>query len=52
MAPFKFTKRIFDGEAIDIYNNGEMKRDFTYIDDIVQSIRLLVDCVPKKGAGV
>ena len=52
MAPFKFTKRIFDGEAIDIYNNGEMKRDFTYIDDIVQSIRLLVDCVPKKGVPV
>lgn len=38
MAPFKFTKKILDGDNIDIYNNGELSRDFTYIDDIVEGI--------------
>jgi len=38
MAPFKFTKAIFAGEPIDVYNNGNMKRDFTYIDDIVAGV--------------
>lgn len=38
MALFKFTKAILNGEAIDIYNNGDMARDFTYIDDIVEGI--------------
>ena len=37
MALFKFTKAILDGEPIDIYNHGEMSRDFTYIDDIIYS---------------
>ncbi|HJP83313.1 MAG TPA: NAD-dependent epimerase [Fimbriimonadaceae bacterium] len=36
MAAFKFTKAILGGESIDVYNEGKMKRDFTYIDDIVQ----------------
>lgn len=35
MAYFSFTKKILAGEQIDVYNNGEMQRDFTYIDDIV-----------------
>lgn len=38
MALFKFTKGIFADEAIDIYNNGDMIRDFTYIDDIVEGV--------------
>ena len=38
MALFKFTKAILDNEPIDLYNNGDMKRDFTYIDDIVEGI--------------
>lgn len=46
MALFKFTKSILDGEPIDIYNHGDMRRDFTYIDDLVQAVRLLVDTVP------
>lgn len=42
MALFLFTKAILEDRAIDVYNNGEMKRDFTYIDDIVEGIvRLL-----------
>lgn len=43
MAPFLFTKAAFDGEAIKVFNNGEMKRDFTYIDDIVQGVVRVVE---------
>jgi UDP-glucuronate 4-epimerase len=38
MAPFKFTKAISEDQAIDVYNYGEHRRDFTYIDDIVQGV--------------
>ncbi|MFH1522949.1 MAG: NAD-dependent epimerase/dehydratase family protein [Patescibacteria group bacterium] len=38
MALFKFTKNILDNKPIDVYNNGEMARDFTYIDDIVDGV--------------
>lgn len=48
MALFHFTKNILSGNEIDIYNYGNMKRDFTNIDDIVQSINLLIDIVPSK----
>jgi UDP-glucuronate 4-epimerase len=47
MALFKFTKGIIDGTPIDIYNNGDMERDFTYIDDLAKSIVLLCDAVPQ-----
>ena len=43
---FKFTKAILDGSPIDIYNRGEMKRDFTYIDDIVEGILRLINKIP------
>lgn len=46
MALFKFTKGILEGVPIDIYNNGEMWRDFTYVSDLVRGIRLLIDAVP------
>jgi UDP-glucuronate 4-epimerase len=46
MALFKFTKGIIEGTPIEIYNNGEMWRDFTYVEDLVRGIRLLVDAVP------
>ena len=46
MALFKFTKNILQGLPIDVYNHGQMRRDFTYIDDLVQAIRLLIDAVP------
>lgn len=42
MALFLFTKAILEGEPIDVFNNGKMKRDFTYVDDIVESISRLV----------
>lgn len=38
MAPFKFTKAIIEGRPIDVYNHGRMRRDFTYIDDIVEGV--------------
>lgn len=42
MALFIFTKAIIEGKPIEVYNNGKMKRDFTYVDDIVESISLLI----------
>lgn len=48
MALFKFTKAILEDQPIDVYNYGDMKRDFTYIDDLVQGIRLLIDAVPER----
>jgi UDP-glucuronate 4-epimerase len=46
MAHFKFTKAILNGDPIDVYNNGEMMRDFTYIDDLVASILALSQAIP------
>lgn len=43
MALFKFTKNIIEEKPIDVYNNGEMLRDFTYVDDIVEAISRLID---------
>ena len=48
MALFKFTKGILNGEPIDIYNHGQMHRDFTYVTDLVRAIRLLIDAVPQR----
>ncbi|MDA7426695.1 NAD-dependent epimerase/dehydratase family protein [Thalassococcus lentus] len=48
MALFKFVKAIREGRPIDIYNHGEMYRDFTYVTDLVRGIRLLVDAVPER----
>jgi len=42
LALFKFTKSILKGDAIDVYNNGDMKRSFTYIDDIISGILTLL----------
>lgn len=49
MAYYKFTKAIYEGAPIDVYNDGDMSRDFTYIDDIVESMVRLVDRVPVAG---
>ena len=46
LALYKFVDAILDGRPIDIYNNGDMYRDFTYVDDLVHAIRLLIDAVP------
>lgn len=46
LALFRFVDAIIDNKPIDIFNNGEMFRDFTFIDDLVQSIFLLIDVIP------
>ncbi len=43
MAPFKFTDKIANGKEIEVYNNGDMLRDFTYIDDIVSGVLSSID---------
>lgn len=52
MALFKFVRAALAGEAIDVYNHGEMQRDFTYIDDLIEGILRLTDAVPQTGAPV
>lgn len=49
MAPFKFTKAILAGQPIEVFNNGNMSRDFTYIDDITEGVVRVVDRVPTDG---
>jgi UDP-glucuronate 4-epimerase len=48
LALFKFTDAILDGRPIDIFNHGEMYRDFTHVRDLVRGIRLLIDAVPER----
>jgi UDP-glucuronate 4-epimerase len=50
MALFKFTRGILEGTPIDIYNNGDMHRDFTYVSDLVRALRLLIDQPPVRPA--
>ena len=47
MAYFKFANAMLKGDAIDIYNQGDMYRDFTYVEDLVRAIRLLIDAAPE-----
>lgn len=47
MALFLFTKAIMEGRPIDVFNNGKMQRDFTYIDDIVEGVSRVIDRVPE-----
>ncbi len=49
MALFLFTKAILEGKPIDVFNNGNMQRDFTYIDDIVEGISRVIFSVPQKN---
>ena len=48
MALFRFVEAMLAGRPVDIYNHGEMFRDFTYVDDLVRAIRLLMDAVPAR----
>jgi len=50
LALFKFVDAILDGRPIDVYNHGDMHRDFTYVDDLVRGIRLLIDVAPERPA--
>ncbi|MDC1150359.1 GDP-mannose 4,6-dehydratase [Gammaproteobacteria bacterium] len=48
LALYKFVDAILDERPIDIYNHGNMYRDFTYVDDLVNAIRLLINVIPQK----
>lgn len=48
LALYKFVDAILDDRPIDIYNRGDMYRDFTYVDDLVHAIRLLIYAVPER----
>ena len=48
LALYKFVDAILDWRPIDIYNHGDMYRDFTYVEDLVRAIHLLIDAVPKR----
>lgn len=50
MAPFIFTKKILAGETIDINNHGDMWRDFTHVDDIVEGVVRIADVLPTRNA--
>jgi len=52
MAAMKFTRAILADEPIDVYNHGDLQRDFTYIDDIVDGVLRVFDRVPLPDAGV
>jgi UDP-glucuronate 4-epimerase len=52
MALYKFTRNILTGDPIDVYNHGEMSRDFTYVNDLVEAIRLLIEAVPERSEDI
>lgn len=52
MALFKFVDATLKGQPIDVYNGGDMKRDFTYVTDLVEGIALLLAAPPVKGSPV
>lgn len=51
MAPYKFTRAILEGEPISVYNHGDMMRDFTYVDDLIEGIFRLIAVPPKERVG-
>ncbi len=52
MAPIKFLSAMLEGRPIDVYGHGRMRRDFTYVDDLVAAILALIDRAPERGAAV
>jgi UDP-glucuronate 4-epimerase len=50
MAPILFTKALYEGRPIDVFNHGDMRRDFTYVDDIVEGLRRLLERIPEGSA--
>jgi UDP-glucuronate 4-epimerase len=50
MALFKFVAAGLNGTPIDVYHNGDLARDFTYVTDLVRGVRLLIDTPPQEGA--
>ena len=50
MAPYIFTKKILNGDTIDINNNGDMWRDFTHVDDIIEGVIRIADVIPERDS--
>ena len=51
MALYKFTQAIFKGDPIDVYNHGRMRRDFTYVEDVVDALQRVMDKLPEPNLG-
>ena len=51
MAYFGFTNKLLSGQTIEIFNYGNCKRDFTYVDDIVEGVKRVMSCAPEKQNG-
>lgn len=51
MAYFSFTNKLIKGDTIEIFNYGNCKRDFTYVDDIVEGVKRVMQCAPEKETG-
>ena len=51
MAYFGFTNKLLKGQTIEIFNYGNCKRDFTYVDDIVEGVKRIMKCAPEKENG-
>ena len=51
MAYFSFTNKLIEGRTIEIFNYGNCKRDFTYVDDIVEGVKRVMQCAPEKQTG-
>ena len=51
MAYFGFTNKLVNGETIKIFNFGNCKRDFTFVDDIVEGVKRVMQCAPEKKNG-
>jgi UDP-glucuronate 4-epimerase len=49
MAPFIFTEKILKGETIDVNNNGDMWRDFTHVNDIIEGVVRIADVIPSRN---
>jgi len=52
MAYYKFANQIISGETIEVFNDGDMSRDFTYVDDIIHGILALMNHPPESSTGV
>ncbi|MFV0382435.1 NAD-dependent epimerase/dehydratase family protein [Paracoccus sp. (in: a-proteobacteria)] len=50
MAPYLFTSALFEGRPIKVFNHGNMRRDFTFVGDLVRALRLLMDVAPQRPA--
>jgi UDP-glucuronate 4-epimerase len=51
MAPFLFTKSIFEGKPLKVFNHGDLRRDYTFIDDVIDAVVPIIETIPAPNAG-